>query len=737
MLSEFARLELQAVLAVYRKQGAPDESSPAGAGGAPEESKNDPAAADPEEVARGQAVREIEAALSEHYNRAAEYVKELDPRFVQLCVACGLSAPERDILLLALAPAWHPEFESIFAALAEREYRGLTPDIIARVFEGRPGSDAEREVAARYAQALYPALGPDAPLSKFRLLRLLDPGEALYSTRIVPDSRVLLFLQGSDDMAAGLTRCLRPALVSDASLALEDLPLPEDAVAELKGVRELLVQSEAALAGDESAFSRRPLIQLHGPEGNGKGGAAVALVQAIERPLLRLDAGEVLSCLEGAAGGSGSVGAGGTKAAEDRAVFLREITRETLMYGAALLVSDWHLLADHPAGRELLAREFEYLAGPLILISQTRADLNLPDGAAYLSVELPLPDAALRRKLWEQEAAGYGDELALDESVSFDFLATGFRFTHKQIRGAFRRAHTHSLTFAGGRISQADLLAGAYAESNRGLNELAMQVRSRPRWNDLVLRPEPLRQLTELCNQAKYSAQVYQSWGFSPGTGGQGLHALFVGAPGTGKTMAASVVATELGLEIYRIDLSSIVSKYIGETEKNLSRIFHEAETSNAVLFFDEADALFGKRGEVKDAQDRYANMEVSYLLQKMEDFPGITILATNFRANLDKAFVRRLHYIIDFPFPDANQRMGIWELNFPKQAPLSRDVDLAFLAARLDVPGALIKNIARNAAFLAASEQSSISLRHIRRAAAREYQKDNRPVPDFSAELH
>ena len=424
------------------------------------------------------------------------------------------------------------------------------------------------------------------------------------------------------------------------------------------------------------------MIQLHGPAGNGKRRTAIALTNAIERPLLHLDAVEFLSSIEVASaglsisgsGGSGlsiSGGATGARSVEDRAALLRELTRETLLYGAALLITDWHLLVDHPVGRELLTREFEYLAGPLYLTAAHRCDMSLPEDSSYLAIQLPLPDAALRRNLWQREAERYTtivDDLnqeidtrrvALDESVAFDFLAAGFRFTEKQIRGAFRRAYTRSLAFSNGRISQQDLLAGCYSESNRGLNQLAVQVRSRPRWDSLILRPEPLRQLTELCNQAKFSAEVYQSWGFSPGSAGQGLHALFVGAPGTGKTMAASVVATELGLELYRIDLSSIVSKYIGETEKNLSRIFLEAETSNAVLFFDEADALFGKRGEVKDAQDRYANMEVSYLLQKMEEFSGITILATNFRANLDKAFVRRLHFIVDFPFPRRDGTHG------------------------------------------------------------------------------
>ncbi|MEQ9366554.1 MAG: hypothetical protein RIF32_20100, partial [Leptospirales bacterium] len=514
MLSEFARLELQAVLAVYRRQNdAPSDAAQA----SPEISPGENTAA----------IREIEVALAEHHNRAAEYAEQLDPRYVQLCVACDLSSVERDILLLALAPAWHSEFESIYAALADREYRGLTPEIIARVFSGRSGGEAETKVAEGYARALYPALGPDAPLFKFRLLRILDANEPLFSARIAADSRVLLFLQGSDDMAASLTRCLRPAF---SAARLTELPVGAETITELEQIRELLLQSEAALLNGEAAFTHRPLIQLHGPAGNGKGRAAVALANAIERPLLRLDAAEFLNCLEGvsvaaeAAGGAGV--SGGTRAAEDRAALLREITRETLMYGAALLVADWHLLAGHPAGRELLAREFEYLAGPLLLAAQIRGDLEPPEGAAYLAVELPLPDAALRRSLWEREAGRSPGPVLIDDSVSFEFLATGFRFTEKQIRGAFRRARTRSLTFSQGRIRQADLLAGAYAESNRGLNELSVQVRSRPRWNDLVLRPEPLRQLTELCNQAKFSAAVYQSWGFSPGSGGQGLHAL-------------------------------------------------------------------------------------------------------------------------------------------------------------------------------------------------------------------
>jgi SpoVK/Ycf46/Vps4 family AAA+-type ATPase len=205
---------------------------------------------------------------------------------------------------------------------------------------------------------------------------------------------------------------------------------------------------------------------------------------------------------------------------------------------------------------------------------------------------------------------------------------------------------------------------------------------------------------------------------------GKGLNVLFAGDSGTGKTMAAEIIATDLGLELYKVDLSTLVSKYIGETEKNLDRIFTAAREANAILFFDEADAIFGKRSEVKDAHDRYANIEVGYLLQKMEEYDGVVILATNLKKNIDDAFVRRLHMTIDFPFPEEEDRMRIWQKVFPPEAPLDPDVDLRFLARQFKVTGGNIRNIALLAAFLAAEDGSDIGMSQIVRALRREYQK-------------
>jgi SpoVK/Ycf46/Vps4 family AAA+-type ATPase len=214
-------------------------------------------------------------------------------------------------------------------------------------------------------------------------------------------------------------------------------------------------------------------------------------------------------------------------------------------------------------------------------------------------------------------------------------------------------------------------------------------------------------------------------WGFDRKLAtGKGVAALFAGASGTGKTMAAEVMAHELGLDLYRIDLASVVSKYIGETEKNLDRIFTAAETSNAILFFDEADALFGKRSEVRDSHDRYANLEISYLLQKMEQYDGITILATNLRQNLDEAFVRRLAFHVHFPFPDEADRLRIWRGIWPAAAPLGADVELDFLARQFKLSGGNIKNVALAASFLAAADGGHISMAHLFHATRREYQK-------------
>jgi hypothetical protein len=261
---------------------------------------------------------------------------------------------------------------------------------------------------------------------------------------------------------------------------------------------------------------------------------------------------------------------------------------------------------------------------------------------------------------------------------------------------------------------------------------MARRIEPKHRWADLVLPAAQLEQLSAICSQAKHSSIVYGSWQFERKLSlGQGLNALFTGPPGTGKTMAAEVIAADLGVDILKIDLSQIVSKYIGETEKNLRQLFDQAVAANAILFFDEADALLGKRSDVKDAHDRYANTETAYLLQKMEEYPGIAILSTNLRQNMDAAFTRRMRFIVDFPFPEEEDRLRIWKTVWPSQVPLAHDVDFSLLAQQFRLSGGSIRNVALAAAFLAAEQRQDVSMRHLMRATRRELQKMGRLVND------
>jgi SpoVK/Ycf46/Vps4 family AAA+-type ATPase len=231
---------------------------------------------------------------------------------------------------------------------------------------------------------------------------------------------------------------------------------------------------------------------------------------------------------------------------------------------------------------------------------------------------------------------------------------------------------------------------------------------------------------------------VYDEWGFGRKLAlGKGLNALFAGESGTGKTMAADIMAGELGQDLYKIDLSMLVSKYIGETEKNLNRVFSEAATSNAILFFDEADAIFGKRSEVKDSHDRYANIEISYLLQRMEAYDGVVILATNMRGNLDEAFTRRLHFIVEYPFPEAADREIIWQVNFPAETPVAEDVDFGLLARRFRLAGGNIRNIILASAFLSSEKDEVVGMKHLLHASRREYQKIGRLIDDTLFEVN
>ncbi len=274
-------------------------------------------------------------------------------------------------------------------------------------------------------------------------------------------------------------------------------------------------------------------------------------------------------------------------------------------------------------------------------------------------------------------------------------------------------------------MTEADLLAGVRGQNAAGLERLARRVEPAVAWADLVLPAQVLTQLRELVARVRRRERVLDDWGLAHGgSRGRGVKALFAGESGTGKTMSAEVLAGELGLDLYVIDLSTVVDKYVGETEKNLDRIFAEAERVNGVLLFDEADALFGKRSDVRDAQDRYANVETAYLLQRMETFEGLAVLTTNLRANIDDAFARRLDVIVDFPMPEDRDRLRLWELHLGPLVPRACDIDFDFLARSFRIAGGNIRNVALGAAYIAADADRAVSMLDLVRATEREYRK-------------
>ena len=346
-----------------------------------------------------------------------------------------------------------------------------------------------------------------------------------------------------------------------------------------------------------------------------------------------------------------------------------------------------------------------------------------------VTVPFAYPATAQRKQWWQQCLKQNG--LALEEK-SIAELAQRYRMTYAQIQDAAAigtvtlKAAQHIHDSA--RVTNADaqvqaIATAARAQCGHDLAALATKIDPRATWDDLVLPEDETAQLHEICNRYKHRDKVLNEWGFARKLSyGIGISALFSGGSGTGKTMAAEVIANALGLDLYRIDLAQVVSKYIGETEKNLEKIFNTK--ANAILFFDEADALFGKRSEVKDAHDRYANLEISYLLQKFEQYDGIAILATNLSDNLDQAFTRRLAFSIHFPFPDETARLRIWERAWPQGVPMSASVDRGLLARELKMAGGNIKNIALGAAFNAAGNGGIVDMDHMSEAVRREYQK-------------
>ncbi len=587
-----------------------------------------------------------------------------------LCATFGLSPFERDVVLLAAGP----ELDGSFAS----------------AWGGGGAHDGEMPTFALALSALtdphWSAITPGGPLRHWRLVEL-GPGSGVTTGGLRIDERILHVLAGVQQLDERLDGIVDVASGTGA--------LPPSQRAAVDSVVRIWTQP-----------GRLPtIVQLCGPDRAARTAVAGAACASIGIPLnvLRIEALPL--------------------AAAEQELIRRLCERETALTGCALLLDcdpgDARLdeaafgaglrFADRFRGRVLLAAR-EPVVG-----------FDRPS----VRVDVQKPASHEQRAIWASALQPMGH--ALNGEV--DDVVGQFDLSTRSIEAAASMVLA-TPALDGDRDLSRILWDASRSQARPRLDDLAQRIEPAAAWDDLVL-PESQRQsLREMIVHARYRSRVYRDWGFvDKGLRGLGISALFSGPSGTGKTMAAEVLAGELRLDLYRIDLSSVVSKYIGETEKNLRRVFDAAEDGGTILLFDEADALFGKRSEVKDSHDRYANIEVGYLLQRMEAYRGIAILTTNLKSALDSAFLRRLRFIVSFPFPDPTARAEIWRRIFPAAAPVEGLQPETL--ARLSVTGGSIRNIALSGAFLAAEAGDAIRMSHLLQAARSEYAKLDRPLTD------
>ena len=402
---------------------------------------------------------------------------------------------------------------------------------------------------------------------------------------------------------------------------------------------------------------------------------------------------------------------------------LRTAGRAAILEQGMLVLRRFDCLLEEPeTAEQVLDTAGRFSGVVLVLAQEDTVTAELETGRRWLDVPVEPPTKAESIALWGKAL----ETLPLSEPADGAELANKFTFTPGQIDGTARTAAGMALLH--GPLDRRQLTRAAYRQISHKLGEHATWIDARHTWDQLVLADTEKEMLHMACDQIRYQHVVYDQWGFNRRLAyGKGVSMLFAGPPGTGKTMAAQVVANDLGIEMYKVDLSRVVSKYIGETEKNLNQVFEEAKKSNVILFFDETDAILGKRTEVKDSHDKNANLETAYLLQKMEEYNGITVMTTNYKENIDNAFFRRISYVIQFSFPDSKARKAIWQGIFPAQTPMEANVDWDYLAEQFEITGGSIKNIALVASFMAARAGEAVGMRHIVRAVKYELTKQGK----------
>lgn len=574
-------------------------------------------------------------------------------------------------------------------------YAALEPQAGTRIAElhGDPARTAPSLglALARLPGANWASLGPSAPLRRSALISIGND-RSFAAAPFALAEPALMALVGA------------PSLCEELALQARRVE-PADNLAPAR-------QRLCAAIGLRLAVNRPITIQLCGADPLGKEQASATAVAATGRPMFAIGtavlpttAGEILR--------------------------LAQLWRRDLLLSGGQLYIDATSLAE-TANLTLFAAQLEL---PLIVAAPD--PLMLGHGAT-VRLDMPRMTAAEQAPLWRERLGSHARQL----NGSIERLASHFAASPELIDSVAAEisvlapAATGKPAKSGAKAAEEpplDTIAWDAARrfARPRMDDLARRIESDAGWDEIILPSSQKSMLKAIAAQVRNRAMVYETWGFAQRTGGRGLgvSALFAGPSGAGKTLAGEILGAELKLDVYRIDLSAIVSKWIGETEKNLRRVFDAAEEGSAVLQFDEADALFGKRTEVKDSHDRHANIEVSYLLQRLEEYRGLSILTTNFRSNIDPAFLRRLRFIIDFDFPSLAERVEIWQRIFPKDTPRKR-LDYALLG-QLNMAGGSIRNVAMGAAFLAADAGQVVTMGHILTAARFEYEKSGRTLTD------
>lgn len=621
----------------------------------------------------------------------------LDSSLQRLCQVFNLSSFERNILLLCAGMEFMGQWGALCAAA-----------------QGNPNWTYPTFGLAHlmFEPTYWHGLTPMAPLRRYRLIDL-NGGAALMTSQLRLDERILHYLMGVNQADSRLQHLIE---------AVPSLPVTTLVPSHQAVVRQI-IQTWLQTYQQTPHLRHLPIAQLGGSDRESHHQIAAAVCEYFGLQLYTLAAHSLPTDLD--------------NLALLRTLCEREYLLERSVYLVDLVGHD----AASPAQKAAIAQFIEAIDAPVLMSSSDRYPQQQ---RPQIYLEVQAPTKVEQQHLWQDSLS----DLDLDLNGHVAALTAHFNLNASTIEAATLHAKVqHDLSQSSDNSnssdseSEADLNSPSFSyatvlwsycrsQARPRLDELAQRIDSQATWQTLVLPEKEQAVLKEVAAHVRQRSRVYDTWGFGDqGTKGLGISALFSGASGTGKTLSAEVLANDLHLDLYRIDLSSIVSKYIGETEKNLRRVFDAAEGGGVILLFDEADALFGKRSDVKDSHDRYANMEVSYLLQRMESYQGLAILTTNLKRSIDQAFLRRIRFVVQFPFPDTSQRTEIWRRIFPAQMP--KDELKYDKLANLSIPGGNIRNIALNAAFLAADADEAVGMKHILQAAKSEYMKIERPLTD------